>query len=88
MSKQTVLVKDSKITTSRSRLRAFLAVIGGAVLAANQAAYAALPTGIATGLTAMQSDFEDLIDLIWPFLIVVTTAFLVIKFFKRGSSKV
>jgi hypothetical protein len=67
------------------------AVIGAVVtmgLMTTQQAMAALPTGLTDGITAMQTDAGLLIDAFWPFIIFVTSAFLIIKFFKKGTAKV
>lgn len=58
----------------------------GMLLVAN--AQAALPEEIATGLGVVQTDGLALVDLLWPVVIAITTAFILIKLFKRGASKV
>lgn len=58
-----------------------------ALLVGNQA-MAALPAEIGTGLTAMQTDAEALVALVWPVVIGITGAFLLFKIFKRGASKI
>jgi len=61
----------------------------GAFLALGSAsAFAALPTGVATAYTTASTDFGDLMDLAWPLIITVSVAFLMVKFYKRTTSKV
>ncbi|MEK6805319.1 MAG: major coat protein [Pseudomonadota bacterium] len=48
---------------------------------------AALPASVATAYTTAESDFGDLMDLFWPVLIVVSIAFVIIKFYKRTTAK-
>lgn len=52
-------------------------------------ANAALPAAIGTGFTAVTTDFNTLInDNVWPLLITVALAFLIIKLFKKGVGAV
>lgn len=51
-------------------------------------ANAALPLVIATTITDMQTDALAIIDLIWPFVGIITGSFLLFKIFKRGTAKV
>ena len=60
------------------------ALLGGISTQAN----AALSTEIGTGLTGIQTDALALVDLIWPVVVAVTSAFIIFKLFKRGVSKV
>ncbi len=62
-------------------------VAAGAGLLANQA-NAALSTEIGTGLTGIQTDALALVDLVWPVVVAVTSAFIIFKLFKRGVAKV
>ncbi|MDP1615677.1 MAG: hypothetical protein Q8L68_07745 [Methylococcales bacterium] len=50
-------------------------------------AEAALNAGVATGLTALQTDALALVDLVWPVLIAVTVAFIILGLFKKAASK-
>jgi len=60
------------------------ALLGGLSTQAN----AALSTEIGTGLTGIQTDALALVDLVWPVVVAVTSAFIIFKLFKRGVSKV
>lgn len=62
------------------------AAVGALTLASN--ANAALSTEIGTGLTGIQTDALALVDLVWPVVVAVTSAFIIFKLFKRGVSKV
>lgn len=50
-------------------------------------AQAALNAGIATGLTGLQDDALDLVDLVWPVVIAVTVAFIILGLFKKAANK-
>lgn len=50
--------------------------------------YAALPAVVSTTLTDIQTDALAAIDLVWPVLLAVMAAFIVIKVVKRAGSKV
>lgn len=62
---------------------ASLALMAFGVSTAN----AALNAGIATGLTGLQDDVMDLIDLVWPVTIAVTVAFIILGLFKKAANK-
>jgi hypothetical protein len=52
-------------------------------------ANAALPAAVATGFTMVDTDFATLLDsYVWPLIIVISMAFLLIKLFKRGVGAV
>lgn len=51
-------------------------------------AMAALPAGITTGLTTIQSDASDLADLVWPVVLFVFGALVLFKLFKRFGNKI
>lgn len=61
--------------------------LGLSMAAVSGAAVAALPAGIATGITALETDALALIDLIWPFVIAMAGGMLIIKIFKRVITK-
>ena len=50
--------------------------------------YAVLPAVVGTTLTDIQTDALAAIDLVWPVLLAVLAAFIVIKVVKRAASKV
>lgn len=51
-------------------------------------ANAALPTGVSSGLTSIQTDGLALADLVWPVVIAIVGAVVVFKLFKRFISKI
>lgn len=63
-------------------------VVAIASMAVATAAQADLPTGLAAGLTEIQTDALALIDLVWPVVLAITGGFVLFKMFKRGASKV
>ena len=65
-------------------------LVGSAVLAAMFVGpvHAALPAGISTGLTGIQSDLTALVDLVWPVVIASVAAIVIFKLFKRFASKI
>jgi hypothetical protein len=65
-----------------------MAAVGASLLAATQSASAALSGEIATGLTTIVTDQAALMDLVWPVIITVTGAFVILRLFKRGTSKI
>lgn len=51
-------------------------------------AIAALPAGVSTGITEVQTDGLALADLVWPAVIGLTGASILMKLFKRFSGKI
>ena len=51
-------------------------------------AAAALPAAVGTAITALEVDGLALFDLIWPVVISLTAAVILMKIFKRGASKI
>lgn len=66
---------------------ALQSLIAMAMLSIAGAANAALPAAIGTGITALQEDVLDLVDLVWPFVLAVSFAVLLFKFYKRVINK-
>lgn len=64
------------------------AVIVAGISAAATVAQAALPAAAETAMTAVQTDGLLMVDEVWPVVGAITTAFILIKLFKRGASKV
>ena len=56
-------------------------------LAVVDSANAALNAGIATGITGLQTDALALVDLVWPVVIAVTVAFIMLGLFKKAAGK-
>lgn len=65
--------------------------LASAVLAASlvisEAANAALDTNIATGLTALKTDFDSLMALVYPIAIGITTALVIFGLVKMFIHK-
>lgn len=70
--------------------KGLLAATGGTfgLLAFTGTAHAALSTEIATGLTTIQTDALAAVDLVWPVLMILVAAFVVIKVVKRAANKI
>ncbi len=51
-------------------------------------ANAALPGVVGTTFTGIQTDGLALLDLLWPVVGAITGGFILIKLFRRGSSKI
>jgi hypothetical protein len=51
------------------------------------ASQAALNAGVATGFTSLQTDALALVDLVWPVVIAVTVAFIILGLFKKAANK-
>ncbi len=49
---------------------------------------AAVPAAVGTGLTQLETDGLAVIDLVWPIVITLVGAMILIKLFKRASSKI
>lgn len=64
------------------------AAVIGAVGVVAGTANAALPASISTKLTEVQTDGLALADLVWPVLIALFGSILLMKLFKRFSSKI
>lgn len=66
------------------KLGAYVALTVGGVSVAN----AALPAAIGTALTEVQADGLALADLVWPVIIAIFGALLLMKLFKRFGTKI
>jgi len=66
------------------KLGAVVALLVGGIAAAN----AALPAAIGTALTGVQEDGLALADLVWPIVIAIFGALLLMKLFKRFGTKI
>lgn len=51
-------------------------------------AFAELPAAVGTTLTAVQTDATSLVDLVWPVVLTIAGAFVLIKLAKRGIAKI
>lgn len=60
----------------------------GACVMAAVPVQAAVPTGVSTAFTALQSDAEDIADLAVPVVIGVLALTVVIKLIKRFANKI
>lgn len=52
------------------------------------AAQAALPTEATAALTTVSGNVTDIFAAIWPIIATVVAGFVLIKLFKRGTSKI
>jgi hypothetical protein len=50
-------------------------------------ASAALPAGVATAFTSLETDGLALIDLAWPVVTALTVGFIIIGLFKKAANK-
>jgi hypothetical protein len=50
------------------------------------ASYAALPAAATAGLTTLETDVLALVDAIWPVMVAITVAFILLRVFKRGAN--
>jgi len=57
-------------------------------MALTGSAFAALPAVVGTTITSVQTDALAAIDLVWPVVITLLGAFILIKVVKRAMSKV
>ena len=64
-----------------------LAVVASAAAFASTS-QAALPTGVDTAVSSLQTDALAAVDLIVPAVIAVTSAFIVVRIIKKVLSKV
>jgi NADH:ubiquinone oxidoreductase subunit K len=64
-----------------------VALLAVAALATN-AAYAALPASVGTTVTSIQADGQSVFDLVFPVVATFIGLTIVIKLFKRFTSKV
>ena len=51
-------------------------------------AEAAIPAVVGSTLTAVQTDALAMVDLVWPFVMALFGAMLLIKIFKRAGNKI
>jgi uncharacterized membrane protein len=66
----------------------FLVVAAALTAAFVGPVHAALPAGIASGLTSIQADMTSLVDLVWPAVIASVAATVIFKLFQRFASKI
>lgn len=64
-----------------------MASIVGLFVAAVSPAHAVLNAGVAAGFTSLQTDALALVDLVWPVVIAVTVAFIILGLFKKAAAK-
>ncbi len=51
-------------------------------------AFAAVPAVVGTTLTTVQTDGLEVINLVWPVMMAIFGAMLLMKLFKRAGSKI
>jgi hypothetical protein len=66
-----------------SFIAAFAALFGFSIAPAQ----AALNAAIAPAFTTLQADVLELVDMIWPVLIAVTIAFIILRLFPKAANK-
>jgi len=64
-------------------IAAVLAIFGISIAPAE----AALNAAIAPAFTQLQADSLELVDLVWPVLIAVTIAFIILRLFPKAANK-
>lgn len=64
-------------------IAAVLALFGLSIVPAQ----AALNAAIAPAFTGLQTDVLALVDLVWPVLIAVTIAFIILRLFPKAANK-
>jgi len=70
-----------------SKSKAFLALLFSLFAFFAIPAHAALNAGISTAFTGLQTDALDLVDMVWPVLIAVTMAFIILRLFPKAANK-
>lgn len=63
-------------------------IAAGAALVVGFGAHAALPDGVSTGFTQLQTDGLAMADLAWPVVISLTVSLILFKLYKRYVAKV
>lgn len=62
-------------------------VVGSGLVITAGSASAALPTGVSTAFTALQTDGLALLDLAWPVATAITVGFIILGLFKKAANK-
>lgn len=63
-------------------------IAAGAALVFGFGAHAALPDGVSTGFTQLQTEALAMADLAWPVVIALTISLILFKLYKRYIAKV
>ena len=71
-----------------NRKNALILGAGSTAVLLAQSASAALPAGVGTAMTAIETDALAMVDLAWPVVTAVAVSFILFKIFKRVVSKV
>lgn len=71
-----------------SKFRALVSAAAASLTMAAGSAFAALPSGVGTGITSIETDGLAMVDLIWPVIISLVGAVVIMKLFKRFVNKV
>jgi len=69
-------------------LHTFLLSLAVSLMTFGMAAQAALPAGVATTITGISDDMQDLFDLVFPVVAIALGLTVVIKLFKRFGNKI
>ncbi|GEM_PF-838457 len=72
---------------SLKRVIPFLASVVALMGLSIAPAHAALNPAIAPAFTGLQTDVLALVDMVWPVLIAVTVAFIILRLFPKAANK-
>jgi hypothetical protein len=84
----TIHLGCSMLKKIKGRIVSIQTAVGAAVLTGSVAAHAALPASVGTTVTAIQTDGQDIFDLVFPVVGTFLGLSIVIKLFKRFGNKV
>jgi hypothetical protein len=62
-------------------------VLGLSLVLVAAGAQAALPTEAAAAFTTISGNVTDILAVVWPIVITMTSGFILIKLFKKGANK-
>lgn len=66
----------------------FILALTALIATATSNVFAALPGGLTTGVTEIKADLASVVDAVWPVIIAAVAAVVVMKLFKRFTSKI
>ena len=62
-------------------------VLGLSLVLVAAGAQAALPTEAAAAFSTISGNVTDILGVVWPIVITMTSGFILIKLFKKGANK-
>jgi hypothetical protein len=77
-----------KVRNAFTALGKYCLAATAGVTASVTGAYAALPAVVGTTLDSVETDALALVDLVWPIVVTLFGAILLIKLFKRAAGKI